>query len=158
VTEGRVEPVIVGGKPVRGVGCGAFPLPGDLADGDYTLVLREQPHPAGYPPAIPEPVVRPVKIRSTPADLYEKRTWFSAASYAAGETVTGCAELLFQGKPVAGAAVEAVATADNVAFGSIQIQPTTGRDGRVELQFTLPPHLERGDVRLQVRFTTDQGG
>ena len=29
VTNGRVEPVLVNGKPVRGVGCGAFPLPAD---------------------------------------------------------------------------------------------------------------------------------
>jgi hypothetical protein len=157
VADGKVEPVVVNGKPVRGVGCGAFLLPPDLADGDYSLVLRELPHPAGYPPAIPVPVVRPIKVRSSPMDHYEKRTWFSAASYAAGETVNGCAELLFQGKPVAGASVDAVATADNLAYHAIQIQPQTGRDGRVELQFTLPPQLERGDVRLQVTFRTRQG-
>ena len=52
--EGRVEAVrTADGQPVRGVGCGEFVLPPDLADGDYTLVLREQAHPGARPPPCP---------------------------------------------------------------------------------------------------------
>ena len=56
---GAVEPVLTpDGQPVRGVGCGEFVLPTNLPDDDYTLVLREQDHPGGFPAAVPVPVTR----------------------------------------------------------------------------------------------------
>ena len=42
-------------------------------------------------------------------------------------------------------------------FDSIQAQPKTGPDGKVNLQFTLPRLLDRGDVRLQVTFKSTVG-
>ena len=75
----------------------------------------------------------------------------------AGDTVDAWAELMFHGNPVAGAQVEAIATADNVLFYGIQLQQATGPDGRVNLRFTLPKELERGDVRLKVTFKAKQG-
>lgn len=152
VSEGKVEPVFVNGRPIRGVGCGALPLPENLPDGDYTLVLRELPHPAGYQPAVPAPVARPIKVQSRPADIYQKHLGLSAAAFAAGDVVNGWAELKLQDQPVAGAEVQAIATVDDVLLDAIQTQPTTGPDGRVKLRFTLPRQLERGDVRLQVMF------
>src|SRR5262249_14594252 len=63
VAEGKVEPVRgPDGKPIRGVGAGAMVLPANLDDGDYTLVLQEHQHPAGYPPVIPFPVTRPITV------------------------------------------------------------------------------------------------
>src|SRR4029079_19490028 len=41
ITGGKVEPVLVNGTPIRGVGTGELTLPNDLADGDYKLVLKE---------------------------------------------------------------------------------------------------------------------
>jgi anti-sigma factor RsiW len=154
----KVSPVLgPDGKPVRGVGCGALPLPADLPEGDYSLVLRERPHPAGYPPAVPVPVVRPIKVRSGAVEEYQKLTGFAAASYAPGDTVEAWAALKFQQQPVAKAEVHAIATADDLVFDEVQVQPTTDNEGRVNLRFTLPQHLNRGDVRLKVTFKTKTG-
>ena len=93
---GEVEPVLgPDGKPVRGVGCGAFVLPADSPDGDYTLVLREQPHPAGYPRRGPVPG-RAAPSRCGPARprRYRKQIGFSAPRRTPpGETVEAWAEL-----------------------------------------------------------------
>ena len=58
---------------------------------------------------------------------------------------------------MAGAEVQAIATADGVRFDSIQAQPKTGPDGKVNLRFTLPRGLDRGDVRLKVTFESTEG-
>ena len=146
------------GKPIRGVGCGSFVLPSDLPDGDYTLVLRELPLSAVHPAMVPTPAVRPIKVHSTPNDIHQKNIVLLGRSFAPGDTVHGYAELSLQDQPVAGAEVEAIATADGVLFDSIQGQPKTGPDGRVNLQFTLPRQLDRGDVRLQVTFKSTWPG
>jgi len=157
VNEGKVEPVLARGKPVRGVGCGDIPLPPDLADGDYTLILTELPLPGGYPPAVPLPVARTVKVHAGAVDEYQKRTGFTAASYTPGTMVNGWAELLSQGRPVGGAAVDAIAVADGVSIPLTQPRSTTGPDGRVDFSFVLPPQLNRGDVQAQVTFATKRG-
>jgi hypothetical protein len=156
---GKVETILgPDGKPLRGVGAGAIAVPADAADGDYTLVLRELPHAAGYPPAVPFPVARPVKVRSGAAEAYHKRTTFrGAAAYFAGDTVEAEAELKLRDEPVAGAEVQAVATADNVRLDVFADQPATGPDGKARLRFRLPTALERGDVRLMVTFKTKSG-
>ncbi len=158
VKNSKVEPILgPDGKPLRGVGTGEFLLPNDSPDGDYTLVLRELPHPAGYPPAVPFPVTRTVKVRSGVAEAYHKQINFAAAaSYSAGEMVEAWTELKFQDKPVEGADVVAVAEADNQRI-PVTAQPTTGPDGKARLNFALPQTLDRGDVRLKVTFKTKNG-
>jgi putative zinc finger protein len=158
VTGGKVEPVLAAGKPIRGVGCGAFDLPADIPEGEYSLVVREQSHRLGYAPTIPTPVVRPIKISSTPPEAFQKLVSFDGAGiYTAGDTVNGCVELRFQGKPVDGAEVRAIASADNHFFYDIQSQAKTGPDGRANFHFTLPKELERGDVRLKATILRKQG-
>lgn len=156
IEAGTVEPVLVNGKPVRGVGCGAISLPATLADGDYVLRLSERYRP-GSTPTIPVPVVRPIKVRSGIADEFRKQTGFTAASYRPGDMVEAWAELYFRGQPVGNAEVYAVATADDVTFESIQVEPVSGPNGRVNLRFRLPADLERGDVRLKVAFKARVG-
>ena len=145
------------GKPLRGVGTGAITLPADAADGDYTLVLREQPHPSGHPAAAPFPVSRVLKVRSGATESYHKEVGYAAASYAAGDTVEAVAKLKFQGKPVAGVEIHAAATADDVPLDVFAPQPRTDADGLARLRFTLPAELPRGDVRLKVAFRTPAG-
>ena len=157
--EDAIEPIRgPDGKPLRGVGAGAIALPPDATDGDYTLVLRELPHAAGYAPAVPFPVTRALKVRSAATEVYHKRTTFlGAASYSAGDTVEAEAELKLRDKPEAGVEVQAVATADDQSIDVFAEQPTTGPDGKAHLRFKLPAALERGDVRLKVTFKTKAG-
>jgi hypothetical protein len=158
VVQGQVEAVRgPDGKPLRGVGSGAFALPADLDEGEYTLVLHELPHPAGYPPAVPFPVVRPIQVRSGPTDVYHKIVRFGGAAYRPGETVEGWTELKFEDQPLVGAAVQIRATADGAPLEVTSVQPATGPDGRVHFRFTLPSELERGDVRLKVTVHARHG-
>lgn len=158
--EGRIEPVVgPDGKPVRGVGCGAIVLPADLPDGDYSLTVSELPGPGETPP-LSLPAARTVKVRSGAAERYAKRLGFRSTSYAPGQAVEAWVELSFQGKPVQGAVVSGVATADGKAIPVVRPVPrTTGSDGRTVLKFNLPPATEmpRGDVRLMATFRTAEG-
>ncbi|MBM3980840.1 MAG: hypothetical protein FJ304_11250 [Planctomycetes bacterium] len=157
--DGSVQPVRADGKPVRGVGCGEFVLPANLDDGDYKLVLREQQHPGGFPATVPVPVSRAVKVRAGTTDTYRKLIGFSGrAAYAPGDTVDAWAELYFQDKPVAKAAVAAVALEidGREAVGAEFTKETTA-DGRAGVRFKLPAEVLDGDVRLKVTFRTPHG-
>jgi hypothetical protein len=157
VTNGKVEPVLgPDGKAIRGVGCGAFALPADLPDGEYTLTVSELPLSADLPPLMRFPVSRTLHIRSGTVEAYGKRIGFSAASYPAGSTVEAWAELKFQGQPVAEAEVRAVAQAENLQLSQIEA-PHTGPDGRTRIRFTLPRNPDLTDVRLKVTFKTKNG-
>ena len=151
---GRVEPVrTADGQPVRGVGCGEFVLPPDIADGEYTLVLRELQHPGGAVATLPLPVTRTVKVIAGAADHYAKLIGFTSASYVPGDTVEAWAELKFQDKPVQGADVVAVAVeADRVLVPLTEVAPKTDAAGRAKVRFVLPPDVLDGDVRLKVTF------
>ena len=152
---GRVEPVrTAAGQPVRGVGCGEFVLPADLADGDYTLVLHELSSPSGgFAPTLPMPVTRAVKVRAGAAEHYGKLIGFAGKSFCPGDTVEAWAELSFQEKPVADAEVTAVAVeADGVPLEGVQVAPRTDALGRAKVRFALPEELANGDVRLKVAF------
>ena len=158
IQEGRVEPVNgPDGAVLRGIGCGAFPLPSDLQDGDYSLTVRELPHPVGYPPVMPTPVSRSIRVRSGVVDHYTKRVGFSAASYSPGDVVEAWAELKFQGEPVSGIPARIEAMADHLQLNNIVAQPT-GPDGRTKFRFPLPQTLTRADVRLKVTFAIKSGG
>ncbi|MBA4062711.1 MAG: hypothetical protein C0501_03215 [Isosphaera sp.] len=155
---GGVEPVPgPGGGPVRGVGCGAFALPPDAPDGDYTLVLREQPRP-GAQPAVPVPVTRTVKVRSGAAEAFRKELVYGAASYAPGDTVEARARLRLGDDPVAGAEVAAVAVADGRVLAVSPVgDPVTGADGKAVFRFTLPADLDKADVRVMATFRAASG-
>lgn len=159
VAGGAVETVLgPDGLPLRGVGCEAFVLPPDLAEGEYTLVLHELPGPAGLPPAITAPVTRTIKVRSGAPEKFQKRVGFSAASYSAGATVEVWCEIKQQDKPVAGAGVSAAIRAADQPVRVEQIFPVaTGDDGRVTARFTLPQNVFTDDVWLTVTFFTPQG-
>jgi hypothetical protein len=157
--DGKVEPVrATDGAAVRGVGSGELVLPPDLADGDYTLVLRESPHPGGFPAAVAAPVARKVTVRSGQPDHFRKRLGFARGSFAAGETVEAWAELAFQDRPVPNAEVVAVAAeVDGRPVAAIDAPKATDANGRVTVRFALPPEVQAGDARLKVTFRTPPG-
>jgi hypothetical protein len=157
--EGRVEPVrAANGKPVRGVGCAEFDLPPDLPEGDYTLRLSEQRHPAGYAPVVPAPATRTILVRRAPLDVYRKEIGFTAASYQPGETVEAWAEAKLQDKPAAGVAIDGVTvTADGAPVAGAIYPERTDFAGRARVRFVLPPEVLAGDVRVKVAFRTATG-
>jgi hypothetical protein len=159
VNAGKVEPIMgPDGKPVRGIGTGEFLMPPSAPDGDYSLVLTELPHPAGYPPTVPAPVTRQIKVRAGVIEIYRKEIGAERASYSAGETVQAWAQLKLQDVPVVGAEVkEVIVEADNQRLELVVPPTRTGPDGKAHLQFDLPPLLDRGDVRLKVTFKTENG-
>ena len=159
VTGGSVETVNgPDGRPLRGVGTATLTLPPDAPDGDYRLVLEELPHPAGYPPVMPFPVSRTIKVRSGPVERYQKQIGFSAASYSPGDTVEAWAELRSRGQPVEGVEAVPLAVADEYVLEAVPLGASrTGADGRVRFRFLLPTRLDRADVRLKVTFRTAAG-
>ena len=156
--EGRVDPVrTADGQPIRGVGCGEFVLPEDLADGEYTLVLREQ-DPSGATPTVPMPVTRTVTVRAGAPDICGKQIGFQAVSFAPGQTVEAWADLKFQDKPLPGAAITAVtAQADGKRLDGVEAPKETDQDGRARIRFRLPAGVLDGDVWLRVAFRTPLG-
>lgn len=168
-TSGVVETVTDHeGKPIRGVGCGEFVLPADLADGEFTLTLTELVGPGGAPPVMAYPVTRTIKVRSGAPERFLKKITFKDASYTPGpgQTVTAIAELKLGEMPVAGAIVKAVAIADDKPVAPVIITPketgpdgkplfATDKTGRVQIVFPLVQPLARGDVKLMVTFTKD---
>ena len=157
-TDGGVEPVVgADGTPVRGVGCGAFVLPAELPDGDYRLTLTELPGRGGNPPAVATPVVRTIRVRAGATEKYAKTLTFKAASFAPGQKVEAVAAVTFQGRPLAGADVTAIATADGKPSPIVRVlAKKTGADGKAAIVVVLPPAAEmpRGDVRLLVTVRT----
>ncbi|MBX9581695.1 MAG: hypothetical protein K2X87_15440, partial [Gemmataceae bacterium] len=164
--DGEAEPVLgPDGRPVRGVGCGAFTLPTNLPDGDYTLTVTELPGRGDVPPAMTHPATRAVKVRAAGPERFGKRVTFGKASYSAGELVEGIIEVKLGDKPVAGATLGAAATADGrpvlVVFRPANPGPAapannrTDSDGKARFRFQLPRPLARGDVRLLVTVAAD---
>ncbi|VTU00492.1 a-macroglobulin complement component : Membrane protein containing Alpha-2-macroglobulin (Fragment) OS=Rhodopirellula maiorica SM1 GN=RMSM_06144 PE=4 SV=1: zf-HC2: A2M_N [Gemmataceae bacterium] len=160
VVEGRVEPVKgPDGNPVRGVGTGEFALPFDAPEGDYTLTMRELPHPSGDPAVVPFPVSRTIKVEAGVPEVLNKRIGFAAASYSAGEAVEAWVDVRFKDKPLAGARVlSAVAVIDEQVLELTQFAAATDANGRANLRFPLPAAIARGDARVKVTVLADADG
>ncbi|WP_439622751.1 zf-HC2 domain-containing protein [Gemmata sp.] len=160
VVEGRVEPVKgPDGNPVRGVGAGEFALPFDAPEGEYTLTMRELPHPSGDPAVVPFPVSRTIKVEGGAPEVLNKRIGFAAASYSAGDAVEAWVDVRFRDKPLAGARVlSAVAVIDEQVLELPQVAAATDANGRAALRFPLPAAIARGDARLKVTVLADADG
>src|SRR6185437_1900364 len=171
-TEGGAAPVMDhAGKPIRGVGCGAFTLPADLVDGDYTLTLTELDGPGGTPPLLAFPATRTIKVRSGAPERFTKKISFAAPSFAPGATVNASAELKLGDKPIEGARGTVVVASEEIdpPLATILVSPQardakgntiaytglTDKNGQFKMTFKLPPTLARGDVKLMVTFERD---
>ncbi|HXD88642.1 MAG TPA: zf-HC2 domain-containing protein, partial [Urbifossiella sp.] len=170
-TEGGATPVRNHtGKPIHGVGCGAFTLPADLVDGDYILTLTELNGPGGTPPLMAFPVTRTIKVRSGAPERFAKKISFAAPSFAPGSPVRGTVELKLGDKPIEGARGTVVVASDEIDRPlTILVDPQatdakgmkiaytgiTDKNGQLKITFPLPPTLARGDVKLMVTFEHD---
>jgi hypothetical protein len=158
VAEGGTAPVTgPDGQPVRGVGVGEITLPADLPEGDYLLTLTEVPGRGGRPAAVSVPVTRDVRVRAGRAEVLAKTITFGSTP-APGQPVTVWAEARLGGRPVVGADVAAVVTADGSPTAAVVRvhDKKTDITGRARLLVVLPGanDLPRGDVRLKVTFRT----
>lgn len=147
-------------QPLRGVGCGAFVLPTDLADGEYFLEVREYDHPAGYAAHAIIPARCVIQVERGASERLAKQLDFSAASFVPGGWVEARAQAFRDHRPASRIPVEAWAWVDGRRF-TVEMLPHghTDDQGIVQLRFQLPKeqHLPHGDVRLQVVFRTAEG-
>jgi hypothetical protein len=152
------------GRPVRGVGTGAFPIPAGAAGGVYTLtVTATVPGEPGTAPFVQEGRRRFLVNRYQKPRL-NKELEFTRKTYGPGdEVVAACRVTRAEGgTPLAGEPVEATVRVDGQVCdkdGKPAKGPTSGitlrTDGRgtVNVRFRLPPRIETGEASLSVRFT-----
>jgi hypothetical protein len=137
---GNPSPDVIGpdGRPVRGVGCGGFDLPADAPGGTYSLSVFEVPVGQNRPPAGAKPLARRVvQVAGYALDKFEKGLEFAGSSFAPGEAVLTKLTVTDQGRPVAGAAITAVAKVD-AASPPVSADAVTAADGTAAVRFTLP--------------------
>jgi hypothetical protein len=129
------------GKPVRGVGCGAFALPAELSAGEYTLVVYELPIdwtkvevPTGTIPL----AKRKVQIRKYVPTRIATKLEFGAASYAPGDRVTVKLTATAHGQPLANAQILTSVSADGKRISPVRAPFNLDPNGSATLEFTLP--------------------
>jgi hypothetical protein len=146
---GRPAETVTGpdGKPLRGVGSGAYPLPPTAPGGEYTLRVEDRKN--RFPPEVRKFLVN----RYQPAKL-DKELKLDRRSYGPGDVVTVLCTVkrAGQSEPLAGAAVTASAQVDNKPVPVTLSGPTTDARGAVEVRLTLPGTIDRGDATVTVAF------
>jgi hypothetical protein len=133
-------------QPVHGIGSGMWLIPADAAGGEYTLVVREAQ-------ARFQETKRKFLVNRYRPDQLEKELEWSRKSYGPGDkVVANCKVSRATGEPLAGRPVRASAIVDGV---EMPIDPPSATDdaGRVAIQFTLPPSIERGVGSINVAFS-----
>lgn len=101
------------GKPIRGIGCGAFALPANLPTGEYALVAYEIP--VGWTKSeLPDGTVplakRKVQIRKHVPTRYSTSLTFDATGYRPGDTVAATFTANVQGRPLVNAPIMTAVT------------------------------------------------
>jgi uncharacterized protein YfaS (alpha-2-macroglobulin family)/uncharacterized membrane protein len=132
----------------RGVGNGSFPIPAELAGGQYTLVAKS------LDGSVPEEK-RKFFIRRYRLPRLKKDLEFARDSYTPGDTVIAdFSAHRAEGGPAANAKLRILATVDeqNVFEKSVQANEA----GAYRIEFKLPEKIERGDGQLAAII--DDGG
>ena len=139
------------GRPVRGVGTGAFPLPATLAGGEYTLSAYELPVNQSRPVPGAKPLAeRKFVVNKYTPDRLLKKLEFDGKSYGPGDVVQAKFDVADQGQPLAGAKLTISAAADGKSLPLTAGPATTGPDGTAAIRFTLPDVEVLNDARLSV--------
>src|SRR5262249_13804130 len=139
------------GKPVQGVGCGAYALTADAPGGEYTLVVREA---RGRLPQ----QERKFLVNDYQRPRLNKELEFTRKSYGAGEeVVASCKAAKVEGGVLAGIPVQVQVNVDGQSYGpdgkpSGAFRLRTDERGTVAVRFKLPERIERGDASLAVPF------
>src|SRR5439155_21674956 len=105
------------GRPVRGVGTGAFDIPKNFPGGEYLIRVHElkpdEAQATGTSKVIAE---RRFVVNNYTPDRLEKKLEFDARTYGPGDVVQAKFELTDQSRPVAGARLRV----------AIQVTPLNG--------------------------------
>ncbi len=145
------------GKPLRGIGVGAFNLPPNLVGGEYTLAVTEiglndtQPKPGTLPLA-----TRRFLVNSYTPDRLDKKLEFDAKTYGPGDPVQVKLTVHDQAKPKSGATLtyklECTLTGRNVAQIVVPELATFATDaaGSASARFALPNSDDLKDAILTV--------
>lgn len=149
------------GRPVRGVGTGAFVLGNKYPGGEYRIRVRElQPNEAqatGTSKVIAE---RKFVVNNYTPDRLEKTLEFDARTYGPGDVVQAKVEVKDQSKPVAGAKLSYEVTAVYVTNETVTVTPDvappqTDAAGAAAVRFTLPKESELRSVTFGVRVESN---
>lgn len=145
------------GKPIRGVGTGAFALPPTLDGGEYKvrsfeLAVNEfNPRPDSQPLAERKFIVN----KYTP-DRLQKKLEFDGKTYGPGDSVQAKIEVRDQAKVLSGATLDITVVAKIAGqLRSVLLDvgaKATNKDGTAAIKFTLPPgDLDDATLTVTVR-------
>ena len=144
------------GKPLKGVGSGAFLIDPTAPGGEYILTVKDQ---SGR---FPDQVRKFIVNRYQKSNI-NKELDFNRRSYGPGdEVIANCKATSSDGKPLSGKPVLASINLDGVQIG-VDGKPNTDQArfqtdalGRVVLKFKLPAVIQKGQASISVVF--DDGG
>lgn len=132
----------------HGVGNGSFPIPEELAGGEYTLVAKSLDN------AFPEEK-RKFFIRHYRLPRLKKEMEFARDSYTPGDTVIAdFSAQRAEGGPAANAKLRIIATVDEQNVFEKNVQ--ANESGAFRIEFKLPEKIQRGDGQLAAII--DDGG
>lgn len=144
------------GKPLKGVGSGAFLIDPTAPGGEYILTVKDQ---SGR---FPDQVRKFIVNRYQKSNI-NKELDFNRRSYGPGDDViANCKATSSDGKPLSGKQVLASINLDGVQIGvdgnpnADQVRFQTDSMGRVVLKFKLPAVIQKGLASISVVF--DDGG
>ena len=143
------------GKPIEGVGSGAFTLPGNIVGGEYTLnVYRIRVNNTVKENNSKPLASRKILINNYTPDLLEKTLEFAAKTYGPGDVVQAKFTLRDQGQPVANAKLNITIQADGQAIKADVAPTKTDSEGNAAIRFTLPKKDAIDTASLTVRAQT----
>ncbi|MBC8351797.1 MAG: hypothetical protein H8E66_07395 [Planctomycetes bacterium] len=126
----------------RGVGSGAFALPDDLPDGEYTLIARS-------PDNLFREEWRDFHVRRYEAPKFNKKLELAKDSYTFGDQVdVDFSATRVAGEPLAEVPLKVQATLDGVALDAPEVK--TDVDGKSRFALKLPESMERGKASVSV--------
>jgi hypothetical protein len=129
----------------RGVAEWQWSVPGSLAAGQYTLLVRS-------PDGLFAPRSQTLAIRADEQGELDKQLEFVRPAYRAGDTVVASFSARRRdGQPVSGARVAVLATVSGATV--YQASPTALGDGPTMIRFPLPAAIGSGPSRLTVTVT-----
>lgn len=156
---GRPSPVVPGtfapilgpdGRPVRGVGTGAFTLPSGLPGGAYTVTVT------GGSSAKPL-ASRQVLVNNYAPDKLEKKLEFDARTYGPGDPVQAKVEVRDQGQPAADAPLRIKIEVDGREIVPDVAPAKADAAGTAAVRFTLPGSDAIKSATLTVTATAKDG-
>ena len=151
--DGKVLKPLLGpdGKPLRGIGCGEFAIPSTAPGGEYTLTVSEVTR-------TPAEKVTDLEKRRFLVNVYKpekfiKKLEFDGKSYGAGDVVMArCEATLAQGGALQNRPVQVRAVVEGKEV-PVQSPGRTDDKGVINVRFTLPKDVHKGEGSLTVTFS-----